>query len=109
MNDFVQLNRDGGVATLIIDNPPVNIVDSAVLAALVSALDELEADPSLAISESIKDLKSLAKKDYDLISFEPKGELYIDGNGESKGFGKKSKGGVIAGLSNKTILTGNDF
>jgi len=45
MNDFVQLIRGDGVATLIIDNPPVNIVDSDVLASLVSALDELEADP----------------------------------------------------------------
>ena len=40
--------------------------------------------------------------------FEPKGDLYVDGNGGSKGFGKKSEGGMIADLPNDTILTGSD-
>ena len=71
-------------------------------------LDELEADPSLAIAESKKELKSLAKEDYDLIYFEPKGDLYVDGNGDSKGFGKKLEGGMIADLPNYTILTESD-
>ncbi len=71
-------------------------------------LDELEADPSLAIAESNKELKSLAKEDYDLIYFEPKGDLYVDGNGDSKGFGKKSEGGIIADLPNDTILSESD-
>ena len=71
-------------------------------------LDELEADPSLAVAQSKKELKSLAKDDYDLIYFEPKGDLYVDGNGDSKGFGKKSEGGMIADLPNDTILTKND-
>ena len=54
------------------------------------------ADPSLAIAESKKELKSLAKKNYDLINFEPKGDLlYVDSNVESKGFGNKSDGGMI--------------
>ena len=33
---------------------------------------------------------------------------YIDGNGYSKGFGKKSKGGIIADLPNDTVLTESD-
>ena len=38
-------------------------------------LDDLEADPSLAIAESKKELKSLAKDGYNLIHFKPKGDL----------------------------------
>ena len=34
--------------------------------------------------------------------------LYVDGNGDSKGFGKKSVGGMIADLPNDTILTESD-
>ena len=71
-------------------------------------LDEFEAEPSLAIAESKKELKSLAKEDYDLIYLEPKGDLYVDGNGDSKGFGNKSEGGIIADLPNDTILTESD-
>ena len=72
-------------------------------------LDDLEAEPSLAIAESKKELKNLAKEDYDLICFEPKGDLYVDGNGDSKGFGNKSEGGMIADLPNDTILTESDI
>ena len=72
-------------------------------------LDDLEAEPSLAIAESKKELKNLAKEDYDLIYLEPKGDLYVDGNGDSKGFGNKSEGGMIADLPNDTILTESDI
>lgn len=83
--------------------------DTELTDALIDdVLDELEADPSLAIAESKKELKSLAKEDYDLIYFEPKGDLYVDGNGDSKGFGKKSEGRMIADLPNNTILTESD-
>ena len=68
-------------------------------------LDDLEADPSLAIAESKKELKSLAKDDYDLIYFEPKGDLYVDGNGSNKGFGKQTDGGLIADLPNNSTLS----
>ena len=68
-------------------------------------LDDLEADPSLAIAESKKELKSLAKDDYDLIYFEPKGDLYVDGNGSNKGFGNKADGGLIADLPNNSSLS----
>ena len=71
-------------------------------------LYELNADPSLAIAGSKTELKSLAKEDYDLIYFEPKGDLYVDGNGDSKGFGKISEGGMIADLPNNTILSESD-
>ena len=32
----------------------------------------------------------------------------MDGNGDSKGFGKKSEGGMIADLPNDTVLTESD-
>lgn len=45
MSELVHYSIGDGVAIVTIDNPPVNIVDSAVLSALLSILDELEADP----------------------------------------------------------------
>ena len=70
---------------------------------------ELIEDPSLAIAETKKDLKQLSKEGFDLVYFEDKGDLYVDGNGDSKGFGKKSEGGMIADLPNDTILTESDM
>lgn len=74
-------------------------------ALMADVFDDLEADPSLAIAESKKQLKSLAKDDYDLIYFEPKGDLYVDGNGSNKGFGNKADGGLIADLPNNSTLS----
>ena len=72
-------------------------------------IDDLEADPSLAVAESRKELKRLAKDDYDLIYFEPKGDLYVDGNGANKGFGKKADGGLIADLPNNSTLSDDNL
>ena len=69
---------------------------------------DLTEDPTLAIADTKKDLKQLSKDGYDLLYFEPKGDLYVDGNGDSKGFGKKSEGGMIADLPNDTILSESD-
>ena len=71
-------------------------------------VDDLTEDPTLAIADTKKDLKQLSKDGYDLLYFEPKGDLYVDGNGDSKGFGKKSEGGMIADLPNDTILSESD-
>ena len=68
----------------------------------------LTKDPTLAIAYNKKQLKKLSKKGYDLIYFQPKGDLYVDGNGDSKGFGKNSEGGIIADLPSDTILTESD-
>ena len=68
-------------------------------------VEDLESDPTLAIADSKKELKQLAKEDHELIYFEPKGELYVDGNGSDKGFGGKSDGGLIAELPDNTILS----
>ena len=69
---------------------------------------DLAEDPTMAIADTKKDLRELSKDGYDLLYFEPKGDLYVDGNGDSKGFGKKSKGGMIADLPNDTTLTEGD-
>ena len=73
-----------------------------------SIFDGQTKDPVLAIADTKKDLKKLSKEGYDLVYFKDKGHLYIDGNGYSKGFGKKSKGGIIADLPNDTVLTESD-
>ena len=62
----------------------------------------------LAIADTKRDLKRLSKDGYELLYFEPKGDLYIDGNGNSKGFGNKSEGGIIVDLPDGTILTERD-
>ena len=49
-------------------------------------VDDLTEDPTLAIADTKKDLKQLLKDGYDLLYSEPKGDLYVDGNGDSKGF-----------------------
>ena len=71
-------------------------------------LGNLQGDPSLAIADTKKDLKQLSKEGHDLLYLEPKGDLYVDANGDSKGFGKKSEGGIIADLPKDTILTESD-
>ena len=69
---------------------------------------DLADDTTLAIADTKRNLKQLSKDGYDLLYFEPKGDLYVDGNGDSKGFGKKSEGGMIADLPNDTVLTESD-
>ncbi|WP_372893275.1 3-hydroxyacyl-CoA dehydrogenase NAD-binding domain-containing protein [Rhodosalinus sp.] len=44
INDVVQVEREGAVALIRIDNPPVNAAGLAVRAGLVDAIDALEAD-----------------------------------------------------------------
>jgi enoyl-CoA hydratase/carnithine racemase len=46
MSGLVRLERDGPIARLTLDNPPLNLVTAALLGELGAALDELEAaDP----------------------------------------------------------------
>ena len=46
MTEPVTLRRQGDIALLVIDNPPVNALSPAVVAGLASALDAFEADRS---------------------------------------------------------------
>jgi enoyl-CoA hydratase len=45
----VSIGRDGPLATLTIDNPPLNLFDAAVLDGLAAAVGELEAEPPRAM------------------------------------------------------------
>ncbi len=75
-------------------------------------LDEyvvLSEDLSFKKARSKRKLKSLAKEDIDLIYFQKKGALYINGNGPAKGLGDPDKGGLLAILKGNPGLTGNDL
>ena len=45
----IRLERDGPLAVLVHDSPPVNLWDRATMDGFVAALDELEADPPRAL------------------------------------------------------------
>ncbi|MDO9353414.1 MAG: enoyl-CoA hydratase/isomerase family protein, partial [Solirubrobacteraceae bacterium] len=45
----LSIARDGGVAILTVDAPPVNLLDAAMTDALDAAIAELEADPPRAL------------------------------------------------------------
>lgn len=47
MNNLVSLSRDADVAVITIDNPPVNALSSAVVAGLISAVDQAIKDPNI--------------------------------------------------------------
>ena len=44
MSEFVKVERDGAVAIVTIDRPPVNALSAALIAELVETLDDLERD-----------------------------------------------------------------
>lgn len=46
MPNPVTLTREGDLAVVLIDNPPVNAISAAVVASLAAALDGFDADPS---------------------------------------------------------------
>ena len=75
-------------------------------------LDEypvLSEDLSFKKARSKRKLKSFAKEDFELIYFQKKGALYINGNGPAKGLGDPDEGGLLAILKGNPGLTGNDL
>ena len=89
--------------------------DSIIIAEKV--FDEVFADKredhdrtlTLCIAKNKKDLKRLSKVGYNLVYFQQKGELYIDGNGKSKGFGKLTEGGLIANLGGNAVINSDNI
>ena len=76
------------------------------LDSLVESLeDERSSDPEIVVAGNKKELKKASKEGFDLLYYEAKGDLYVDGNGDSKGFGNKNQGGIIADLPNNTSLS----
>ncbi|UJA20636.1 enoyl-CoA hydratase/isomerase family protein [Thermoleophilia bacterium SCSIO 60948] len=49
MSDPIRLERDGGVLSLVLDNPPVNLFDAVSWGALEACLDEIEASDARAL------------------------------------------------------------
>ena len=64
---------------------------------------------SFAIASSKKELKQLMKSDADVVYDEGKGKLYLNANGEEKGWGKKKVGGLIAKFKSKPELSADHF
>jgi hypothetical protein len=64
---------------------------------------------SFAIASSEKELKQLMKSDADVVYYEKKGELYLNENGEDKGWGAKKVGGLMANFKGKPELSADSF
>jgi len=64
---------------------------------------------SFASTNSKKELKLLSYEDYDFVYYEKKGQLFVNGNGEDKGWGQSNQGGLFAILQGKPELTYEDF
>ncbi len=64
---------------------------------------------SFAIASSKKELKQLMKSDAAVVYDEKKGKLYLNANGEEKGWGKKKVGGLLATFKGKPELSADHF
>ena len=64
---------------------------------------------TFAIATSKKDLKQLKTSDADVVYDEKKGKLYLNENGEEKGWGTKKIGGLVAKFNSKPELTADHF
>jgi hypothetical protein len=64
---------------------------------------------SFAIASSKKELKALMRSDAAVVYDEKKGKLYLNENGEAKGWGAKKVGGLLAKFKGKPELTAEQF
>ena len=69
---------------------------------------DLGEDATFAVASTKKELKQLKKSGADIVYDERKGKLYLNGNGEAKGWGSKAIGGLIAKVKGKPQVTAND-
>ena len=69
---------------------------------------ELGEDATFSVASSKKELKELKKSGADIVYDERKGKLYLNGNGEGKGWGSKAMGGLIAKVKGKPQVTADD-
>ena len=69
---------------------------------------DLGEDATFAVASTKKELKQLKKSDADIVYDERKGKLYLNGNGEMKGWGSKAVGGLIAKVKGKPQVTADD-
>ena len=64
---------------------------------------------SFAIASSKKELKALMRSDAAVVYDEKKGKLYLNENGEAKGWGAKKVGGLLAKFKGKPELSAEQF
>ena len=64
---------------------------------------------TFAIATSKQELKQLMTSDADVVYDEKKGKLYLNENGEKKGWGAKKVGGLLAKLKGKPELSAESF
>ena len=69
---------------------------------------DLGEDATFAVASTKKELKELKKSGADIVYDERKGKLYLNGNGEAKGWGSKAMGGLIAKVKGKPQLSADD-
>ena len=70
---------------------------------------DLGEDATFSVAATKKDLKQLKKTDADIVYDERKGKLFLNGNGEEKGWGSKAIGGLIAKVKGKPQVTADDI
>ena len=100
---FADKNSDADPLIGTLDNKET--LTNQSLSNLVDNLEEeKESEPDIAVAANKKELKKASREGFDLIYFEPKGDVYVDGNGDARGFGNKKQGGIIADLPNGTPL-----
>ena len=73
------------------------------------AYDDGVSDNTFAVASSKKELKQLKKSDADIVYYERKGKLYLNGNGHEKGWGEKDIGGLIVKVKGKPEIAADDI
>ena len=69
---------------------------------------DLGEDATFAVASTKKELKELQKSGADIVYDERKGKLFLNGNGEAKGWGSKAIGGLIAKVKDTPQITADD-
>ena len=69
---------------------------------------ELGVDATFSVASTKKELKELQKSGADIVYDERKGKLFLNGNGEGKGWGSNAIGGLIAKVKGKPQISAVD-
>ena len=109
------INDDSGSIATLESPTKFKIKNIDKITGFNSSTDTLEIDTdsfgidssaTFAAGKSKREVKKLAKQDFDFLYDEKKGGLYFNENGSDKGFGE---GGIIAILKGAPVLTSNKF
>ena len=83
--------------------------DRVLIDPIISDTLSTNSSLSFASTKSKKEFKQLALTDNELIYFEKKGQLFLNGNGTDKGYGGDEVGGLLAILKGKPSLKATDI